>query len=618
MKGKLIACILGLSIILSTETTILAEGEDPSAGSAVQETVTPQPDPGTAPPVDTTGNTGAAPADTGTASSDTGTAPVDTGTSGEGGVVTDPSVNETPQENGEGTGSDVTDPAVADSTAVSGGSVAAPGLEEAVSAAESTSVPGNETGSENTGSEEGTSSSSVSEEAEEDKSKEDDEKDKEKKEILVVGFSGIADITVGKKPALKEAAALFPTVIEGVLSDGNKIRVPVDWGCVSDYEDKKADRFTFASSLKKNGDGSVYDIGYPIAPGVRFPTASIVIKKPEDEKEKGREPEKKIEEDTPLVMDDVTAANISPDEGEEKVFVYLMRELGLNRAAACGVLANIHYESGFNPHAVGDGGTSYGICQWHAGRYLTLVSYCSNIKLPYGSVEGQLKYLEEELSGGYAHVLDYLKKVPDTAVGAFDAAYYWCYHFERPAMILRQSTLRGNAAKNSYWPRYKDADPDKMDGNENSIAAEKKMDLLVRKLESDVDTEDEIPKQEADPVSENSNSKQDTEPVPVKEDEVKETAEEKQHEYETLEAVTVQTVAEYRTLLAEQKKFQAKALTEDELFVDMESPVFSETEQTEDEKSDDLVFFTAFVKDEAVTDESDDTKVQDLYFTFDH
>ena len=577
MKSKLIACILGLSIILSAETTILAEGEDPSAGSVVQETEIQQPVPDTPPAPETPQVPDTPPENTGGSGGTASETPV----SGDGGGSVDPSQTDVPQEGGEGPGSASTESGNSENGTITEDPAVIPVQEEIGDGSESASGAGTEPGTEMSDEDSsGEENVKKPEEEQTDKNKEEDkEKDEEKKEILVVGFAGTGDVTVEKKPALKDAIGLFPTVIEAVLSDGSKIRVPVDWGCVSDYEDKKADRFTFASSLKRNSDGSVYNIGHPIAPGVKFPTANLVIKKAEEEKPKGREPEKKIEEDAPLVMDDVTAANISPDEGEEKVFAYLMHELGLNRAAACGVLANIHYESGFNPHAVGDGGTSYGICQWHAGRYLTLVSFCSSIKLPYGSVEGQLKYLEEELSGGYAHVLDYLKKTPDTAVGAFDAAYYWCYHFERPAMILRQSTLRGNAAKNSYWPRYKDADPEKLEENENSSAVAKKMDLLERKLDSDVEPEETL------------------------------------NEYETIEAVNVQTVAEYRSLAAEKKKFQIKALTEDELSADMEKPS-SEEEQPDDAEADDLVFFKAFLNDETDADTAENTKGQELYFTF--
>ena len=57
---------------------------------------------------------------------------------------------------------------------------------------------------------------------------------------------------------------------------------------------------------------------------------------------------------------------------EQKCYNYFTKTMNLNCAGACGILANIKYESGFNPKAKGDGGTSYGICQWHNNRYTNL------------------------------------------------------------------------------------------------------------------------------------------------------------------------------------------------------------------------------------------------------
>lgn len=84
------------------------------------------------------------------------------------------------------------------------------------------------------------------------------------------------------------------------------------------------------------------------------------------------------------------SANIS--ENTETIYWYLRNNMGLNHAAACGVLANIHLESNFNPLSLGDGGTSYGICQWHNGRFNNLISYCNGNGLDYNTLTGQLSY----------------------------------------------------------------------------------------------------------------------------------------------------------------------------------------------------------------------------------
>ena len=143
------------------------------------------------------------------------------------------------------------------------------------------------------------------------------------------------------------------------------------------------------------------------------------------------------------------AANV----GETTVFIYqyLISNLGLNHAGACGVLANIQLESNFNSLALGDGGSSYGICQWHNGRFNNLISYCNGNGFDYNTVGGQLQYLSHELASNYPSVLSYVRNVPDTAQGAYDAAYYWCMHFEVPDHTAERAAQRGNLAKNEYF-----------------------------------------------------------------------------------------------------------------------------------------------------------------------
>lgn len=145
------------------------------------------------------------------------------------------------------------------------------------------------------------------------------------------------------------------------------------------------------------------------------------------------------------------AGNIT--ENTNWIYNYLRNEMGLNHAAACGVLANIQCESNFAPTAIGDGGTSYGLCQWHLGRFSRLVSWCNENGYNYHLVEGQMRYLEYELTSLYVDVYDYIRQVPDSEQGAYDAAYYWCAHFEMPSDTIARSKQRGNMAMNEFFPR---------------------------------------------------------------------------------------------------------------------------------------------------------------------
>lgn len=139
---------------------------------------------------------------------------------------------------------------------------------------------------------------------------------------------------------------------------------------------------------------------------------------------------------------------------ERQIYTYLTEELKLNSAAACGVLANIEYESNFQPTVVGDNGTSYGLCQWHDGRYTALKTYCTAKGVDYQSVEGQMDYLSYELKSSYTGLFGALRSVENSADGAYRAAYLWCIQFERPEDMEDKAETRGNSAKYKYWNRY--------------------------------------------------------------------------------------------------------------------------------------------------------------------
>ena len=44
--------------------------------------------------------------------------------------------------------------------------------------------------------------------------------------------------------------------------------------------------------------------------------------------------------------------------------------------------------------------------------------------------------------------------MPNTAQGAYDAAYTWCLKFEVPADTVNTSKSRGALARDIYWPKY--------------------------------------------------------------------------------------------------------------------------------------------------------------------
>ena len=146
---------------------------------------------------------------------------------------------------------------------------------------------------------------------------------------------------------------------------------------------------------------------------------------------------------------------VSGGSVEAQVYNYAKTKMGLNNAAACAILANINCESGFKLTSIGDNGTSYGLCQWHNSRWTNLKNHCAKNCLSVDSVEGQMSFLQHELQNSYSSTWNTLKNTPNTAQGSYDAAYYWCVHFEVPANKESKGRERGNLARNTYFPKYK-------------------------------------------------------------------------------------------------------------------------------------------------------------------
>ena len=84
--------------------------------------------------------------------------------------------------------------------------------------------------------------------------------------------------------------------------------------------------------------------------------------------------------------------------GNESTIWNWLKSKGYSDAATAGIMGNMYAESGFNPASVGDGGTSFGLCQWHEGRGAAMKKTAgSNWKT---NIPGQLTYLDQELSTG--------------------------------------------------------------------------------------------------------------------------------------------------------------------------------------------------------------------------
>ena len=166
---------------------------------------------------------------------------------------------------------------------------------------------------------------------------------------------------------------------------------------------------------------------------------------------------KKVEAETtpaPTKNTDTLSEIMESDKytNEQKCYYYLTQKMGLNTAAACGVLSNIRAECSFNPND--QTGKYYGLCQWGDGRLSNMKKYCSDNGYDYTTVEGQMRFLEYELENSYPKVLKMLQETSNSPEGAYEAGYNFCYDYERPANRTGSSVKRGNMAKDTYYPKY--------------------------------------------------------------------------------------------------------------------------------------------------------------------
>ncbi len=166
----------------------------------------------------------------------------------------------------------------------------------------------------------------------------------------------------------------------------------------------------------------------------------------------------------PMSTIEASAAGSNADQ----IYEFCINNLGLNSAAACGVVANIQRESGFRPTAScidTNGKTSYGICQWNAGRYDNLRYWCGNNGYDYTTLNGQLNFLKYELEHSEKRAFSKVKSVANTVDGAYTAGYYWAQYFER--CNSKYYTISAVAARDTYWPQYSKSNTNN-NGNNNT------------------------------------------------------------------------------------------------------------------------------------------------------
>lgn len=138
------------------------------------------------------------------------------------------------------------------------------------------------------------------------------------------------------------------------------------------------------------------------------------------------------------------AANVNlPDSAVTSQIWEFFKGKGLQPHQIAAIVGNAAGESGFDPRAVGDNGTSFGLFQHHASRADGLLSAVGGVG-GLGDVQGQLEYVWRELLTSENGALQKLLATTNVR----DATSVWMRDFERPhadAMIDSWPTRLGAA-----------------------------------------------------------------------------------------------------------------------------------------------------------------------------
>ena len=144
-------------------------------------------------------------------------------------------------------------------------------------------------------------------------------------------------------------------------------------------------------------------------------------------------------------------------ENERYIYTYLTTEMGLNTAAACGIMANIYYETNFTANISASG--YYGLFMYWSGLTNELITWCANNGHDRTTVQGQMAFFKWKMENSYQSLLASLRGLSNTANDAYNSADMFCRQFERPANMEYECSKRGAFASGTLFPRYAGSNP---------------------------------------------------------------------------------------------------------------------------------------------------------------
>jgi len=128
----------------------------------------------------------------------------------------------------------------------------------------------------------------------------------------------------------------------------------------------------------------------------------------------------------------------------QKKVCQALKANGFSNTAAAAVMANVYYETRFNPQEYGCGHKCYGIIQWYKGRFTKLKNYCGS---NYNTAECQVKFLAHELKSSYKKAYNTLKSNQD----AVTMANNFCRQYVIPANAPSNCKRRANNMANTMY-----------------------------------------------------------------------------------------------------------------------------------------------------------------------
>lgn len=142
--------------------------------------------------------------------------------------------------------------------------------------------------------------------------------------------------------------------------------------------------------------------------------------------------------------------NASADEsatGERSKYIQQkLMDMGFSANAAAGVVGNLVQESGLRPDAVGDGGTSGGLAQWHNERWEALKRFAAERGTVWTDLDTQIEFLAKEMQESYASTYAKMQQaeLPEMATKIMTDEY------ERPDPASANDAQRQANARAAY------------------------------------------------------------------------------------------------------------------------------------------------------------------------